>query len=792
VSSKENVVVLKGKQTLGLSNVISNEPERIATLKRLGLLDTPKDERFDRITRLASSVFNCRYSSITLIDADRQWFKSAVNLELSESGREVAFCNHTISQDDALIIPDTKKDPRFEQNPFVIGEPYVRFYAGVSLVVDGQAVGALCVFDSEPRIFSADEIFQLKSLAEMAQSELCEKEYSALSEQLEEYQTRLAQTQKITNVRSAILEKVVNAESLHSVLFDIVNAIESEYPEKICSILLLEDGKLTKGAAPSLPDFYNDAIDGVEIGEGVGACGNTAATNAPTIVEDISTHTFWHDYKEIAARAGVAACWSQPIRGASTEVIGTFAIYHRYKAVPTPEEVVLIEQFAHIASIAIERERASELIWKQANFDTLTGLPNRNLMLDHLQLALKTADREGDRVAVAFLDLDNFKDINDTLGHDVGDQLLIECAERIKQCLRANDTVSRLGGDEFVVILNSIETLSSIDIVVQKILDVILKPYLINVERVHTSASLGVTLYPDDARDIKGLLKNADQAMYGAKDLGKNSYKYYTQDMQAVAVKRITLLNDLRYAIQNDELFIEYQPITSFKNGKAIKAEALLRWQHPEKGRIAPDEFIPLAEESGLIIEISNWVFEEVCKNVKRWQTHYCRELQICINTSPSQYFQQETSITDWLTRLLDENIAARSILLEVTENLLMEADTNVSKKLFQFRQAGVDIALDDFGTGYSSISYLKKLPTDYLKIDKSFVKTMTDVSNDKVLCEAIIVMAKKLGIKVVAEGVETQEQYDILNNMGCDFGQGYFIARPMSKTNFEAFLKAH
>jgi diguanylate cyclase (GGDEF)-like protein len=453
---------------------------------------------------------------------------------------------------------------------------------------------------------------------------------------------------------------------------------------------------------------------------------------------------------------------------------------------------VLIEQFAHIASIAIERERASELIWKQANFDTLTGLPNRNLMLDHLQLALKTADREGDRVAVAFLDLDNFKDINDTLGHDVGDQLLIECAERIKQCLRANDTVSRLGGDEFVVILNSIETLSSIDIVVQKILDVILKPYLMNFERVHTSASLGVTLYPDDARDIKGLLKNADQAMYGAKDLGKNSYKYYTQDMQAVAVKRITLLNDLRYAIQNDELFIEYQPITSFKDGKAIKAEALLRWQHPEKGRIAPDEFIPLAEESGLIIEISNWVFEEVCKNVKRWQTHYCRELQISINTSPSQYFQQETSITDWLTRLLDENIAARSILLEVTENLLMEADTNVSKKLFQFRQAGVDIALDDFGTGYSSISYLKKLPTDYLKIDKSFVKTMTDVSNDKVLCEAIIVMAKKLGIKVVAEGVETQEQYDILNNMGCDFGQGYFIARPMSKTNFEAFLKAH
>lgn len=751
-----------------ISEVSTSEVDRVAALKRLGLLDTHTEERFDRITQLASSVFNCRHAAITLIDLDRQWFKSSVNLDIKESAREIAFCNRTICEKNALIIPDAKEDARFKDNPFVLGKPHIRFYAGIKLVVDGYAVGTFCVFDAKPHHLNKNQLSQLEHFAELAKAEICRKEHAALTQQITEYQDRLAQTQKITRVRSAILEKVVNAESLHNVLFDIVDSIESEYPNKLCSILLLHEGKLRKGAAPSLPEFYNDAIDGLEIGQGVGSCGNTAATNSPTVVEDISTHPFWDGYQDLAAQAGLASCWSQPIRGANGNVIGTFAIYHSYKAVPTSEEVVLIEQFAHIASIAIERELASDLIWNQANFDTLTGLPNRNLMLDHLDLAIKTADRENDKVAVVFLDLDNFKDINDTLGHDVGDELLIECAKRIKQNLRANDTVSRLGGDEFVVILNHVNSLSSIDNVVQKLLDVIAEPYLIGVERVHTSGSLGVTLYPDDASSTKDLLKNADQAMYKAKGSGKNSYKYYTLDMHEAAVKRLSLLNDLRYAVKNNELFIEYQPITAFNCAKTIKAEALLRWQHPEKGRIPPDEFIPLAEESGLIIEISDWVFDEVCKNVKYWQALYCHELQISINTSPSQYFHQESNITDWLTKLFNENISARSILLELTENLLMEADEKVTKKLFQFRQAGVDIALDDFGTGYSSISYLKKFPTDYIKIDKSFVKTMTVVSNDKVLCEAIIVMAKKLGIKVVAEGVETQEQYDILKEMGC------------------------
>ena len=776
---------------MSISGALTNEVERVSVLKRLALLDTPNEARFDRITSLASSALNCRFATITLIDSNRQWFKSSVNLDLKESARDIAFCSHTICETDPFIIPDTKEDPRFKDNPFVLGEPHIRFYAGIKLVVDGYAVGTLCVLDTQPHDFNESQLFQLEKLAELANAEICRKEDAELSKQITEYQYQLEQTQKLTRVRSTILEKVVNAESLHSVLFDIVDAIEGEYPNKLCSILLLQGGKLRKGAAPSLPDFYNDAIDGLEIGHGVGSCGNAAATNSPTVVEDISTHPYWDGFRELAAQAGVASCWSQPIRGANGNVIGTFAIYHSYKAVPTPEEIILIEQFAHIASIAIERELANDLIWKQANFDTLTGLPNRNLMLDHLDLAIKTAKRENDKVAVLFLDLDNFKDINDTLGHDVGDELLKECAKRFTQNVRANDTVCRLGGDEFVIILNSVNSLSSVDAIIQKLLEVIAEPFVIDIERVHTSGSVGVTLYPDDASNTKDLLKYADQAMYQAKASGKNSYKFYTLDLHEAAVKRLSLLNDLRYAVKNNELFVEYQPITTLSNGQILKAEALLRWQHPQKGRIPPDEFIPLAEESGLIIEISDWVFDEVCRNVKHWQSHYRRDLQISINKSPCQYFHQESNITNWLNKLLEINVSAKSILLEVTENLLMKADEEVSKKLFQFRQAGVGIALDDFGTGYSSISYLKKFPTDFIKIDKSFVKTMTDVSNDKVLCEAIIIMAKKLGIKVVAEGIETQEQFEILKAMGCDYGQGYYIARPMSKVNFESLLKA-
>lgn len=768
---------------------IGNESDRLAALHRLEILDTDPEERFDRITRLAQHIFNSDFSTISLIDKERQWFKSSVNLGIKESSRDSAFCAHTILEQQYLIVPDTLEDERFVNNPFVVGEPKVRSYAGANLIVQGQRVGTLCVFDSSPASFSPQQVQQLIDLAKVVESELERYDNARLLQEIHQYQRQFEESQKLVRVRSKILEKIVTSESLGVVLREIVEAIEKEYLHQKCSILLLENNCLKMGAAPSLPDFYNDAIDGVEIGPGLGSCGNTAFTNALTVVEDISIHPYWVAWADIAQQANLRSCWSQPIRGTNNEVLGTFAIYHEEVSTPTPEAISLIEQFAHIASIAIEKERANQLIWKQANFDVLTALPNRNLMEEQLKHLLATAKREDTKVAVLFLDLDNFKEVNDTLGHDVGDLLLVECAKRILQCIRQDDTAARLGGDEFVILLGGAHNERFLDKLIQNLLGVISEPYLLNEKRLHTSASIGVTLFPDDADNVTSLLKNADQAMYGAKAQGKNSHRYYSKDMQESALKRLSYKNDLRYAIEHEQFYLEYQPIIDIQQNRLHKAEALIRWRHPEKGIIRPDEFIPIAEESGAIIDISNWVFEQVCEDAYHWRKQLCPDLQISVNTSPSHYFCREPNIMNWLLVLLDKGLPPHAVVLEITENLLMDANSLVSKKLFQFRQAGVGIALDDFGTGYSSISYLKKFPTDFIKIDRSFVNSMTEVSNDKVLCEAIIVMAKKLGIQVVAEGIETQEQLTILKKMGCDFAQGYYFSKPLGKAAFEALL---
>lgn len=770
--------------------VLENEKQRLEALYRLNILDTSQEERFDRITRLAQHLFGCKYASISLIDRHRQWFKSSVNLEVQETSRDEAVCAYAITEKTHLVIPDTHEDPRFVDNPNVVGGLHIRSYAGVNLFVDEQPIGTLCVFNDELQHFSPTNLALLADLAKMVENELHRHDAEGLLQEIQQYQIQFEENQKLTRVRSAILEKVVSSQTFDVVLREIVGAIEREYKGYFCSILLLEGNQLKMGAAPSLPDFYNEAIDGVEIGPGVGSCGNTAYTNALTVVEDIATHPYWAAWAELAKKARLGSCWSQPIRGADNEVLGTFAIYHEFSSKPSSDAIMLIEQFAHIASIAIERERANQLIWHQANFDGLTSLPNRNLMEERLKQLLSSANRDETKVAVLFLDLDNFKDVNDTLGHDVGDMLLIECARRIKCCIRQEDTASRLGGDEFVILLGGISEVRGLDNVIQKLLKEISEPYLLQQRHIHTSVSIGVTIYPNDGNDVSTLLKNADQAMYGAKEQGKNSHQFYSRKMQESALKRLSYKSDLRAAIDNEQFYIEYQPIFDIQSNQLTKAEALLRWEHPEKGIIRPDEFIPVSEESGAIIDIGNWVFEQVCHDALRWRKSLCPELQLSINTSPCQYFHRDPNIMDWLLVLLDKSLSPNAVLLEITENLLMDATSQVSKKLFQFRQAGVSIALDDFGTGYSSISYLKKFPTDYIKIDRSFVNSMTEVSNDKVLCEAIIVMAKKLGIKVVAEGIETEAQLNILKDMGCDYAQGYLFSKPLSKTQFEALLK--
>lgn len=437
-----------------------------------------------------------------------------------------------------------------------------------------------------------------------------------------------------------------------------------------------------------------------------------------------------------------------------------------------------------------ERKKADKIILEQANYDSLTKLANRHLFQQNLQREIYKSNRSQLPLALLFIDLDHFKDINDTNGHDVGDRLLIEVAQRITACVRNIDAVARFGGDEYTVILAELEDRYIIELITQKIINSLQKPFLIDEHQVYISASIGITLYPGDSLDMISMLKHADQAMYKAKAKGRNCFSYFTQSMQEEALQHQKLIRELRNAIADDQLEVYYQPIINSKTNKICKAEALLRWNHPLQGMISPVDFIPLAEKSGLIIEIGDWVFKQVAQQLKLWIEKYDVNFQISINKSPVQFLSNNKH-NHWLEYLAKLGLSTNHIAIEITEGLLLEDDKNIMNQLLQFRDAGIQVAIDDFGTGYSSLSYLKKFDIDYLKIDQSFIHNITFESDDMALSEAIIVMAHKLGLEVIAEGVETEQQLQLLIKAGCDYIQGYFISKPLSAINFRKLLVA-
>ncbi|MGZ5622112.1 MAG: putative bifunctional diguanylate cyclase/phosphodiesterase, partial [Methylobacter sp.] len=422
-------------------------------------------------------------------------------------------------------------------------------------------------------------------------------------------------------------------------------------------------------------------------------------------------------------------------------------------------------------------------------FDSLTGLPNRHMFYERLAQEMKKSQRMGLPLALLFLDLDHFKDVNDTLGHSKGDLLLKDMAQRLLNCVRNTDTVARLGGDEFTIILTELREQDSIERLAQDILNQLTKPFELAGEIAYVSVSIGITLFPDDSDDIDVLIKNADQAMYAAKNQGRNCRHYFTISMQEAALTRMRLINDLRNALIECQFWLAYQPIVELTTGSIHKAEALIRWQHPIRGQISPAEFIPVAESTGMIIDIGEWVFRKAMQHVAQWRKDHHQEFQISINKSPVQFQKQGNGHFAWFEHLRELGLPGQSLVVEITEGLLMDAGALISDQLLAFRDAGVQVSLDDFGTGYSSLSYLKKFDIDYLKIDQSFTRNLSPNASDLALCEAIIVMAHKLGIKVIAEGIETQQQCDLLIAAGCDYGQGYLFSRPVAADEFEKLL---
>jgi len=915
----------------------------------------------------------------------------------------------------------------------------------------------LTYWDLTPDCYQAEEEVQLKSLKDNGRYGPFEKEYihknghrvpvilngvTVIGSDNEQYTWSCVHDISVSKQvelremsRSHILELITSNEVLPVIMEAIVHTVEAEHPNMLCSILLLDDsGKyLLNGIAPSLPDFYNEAINGLEIGMGVGSCGTAAYTNERVIVEDIQTHPYWIPYKKIASKAGLSACWSEPIRSTQGNVLGTFAIYHNEINYPTEANISLIEQTVSLASIAIEktkanialeesdeqmqlvlaganlgswdwnidtgkvqrnerwatmlgytdkelefttkqwgdfvhpqdRDRAWESIndvlegrikshnleyrmltkqggykwihdqanvmqrdengkplrmsgthsditdrklseeklklaasvftharesivitdtkgiiidvnhtfttttgysreeslgqnprilqsghqlpefyeamwavlleegywsgemWNQrkngekfieiktisavrdengvtthyvalgnditpikehqeqlehiAHYDVLTNLPNRVLLADRLKQAMLHCQRNNNLLAVAFLDLDGFKGVNDAYGHDMGDKLLIAVSERMKKALREGDNLARIGGDEFVAVLTDLALIEDCEPILERLLLAASEPVTVNNIVLNVSASIGVTIYPQDNVDADQLMRHADQAMYVAKESGKNRYHLFdTAHDDEIKIQRESL-KAIRNALDNHQFVLYYQPKVNMKKGTITGFEALIRWQHPERGLLSPIAFLPIIENNPMMIEIGEWVIDTALTQINQWQaTTLNIPLNVSVNIAAVQL--QQPNFTDKLTALLAKNptVEPRYLTLEVLETSALEDIQRVSTMMNACMAQGVNFALDDFGTGYSSLTYLRRLPANVIKIDQSFVRDMLIDPDDLAIIEGVIALAKSFKRDVIAEGVETIEHGTALLQLGCELAQGYGIAKPM------------
>lgn len=443
-------------------------------------------------------------------------------------------------------------------------------------------------------------------------------------------------------------------------------------------------------------------------------------------------------------------------------------------------------RFVAIVRDISERAEVQEKLHHLAHHDHLTGLPNRLLFLDRLERTLLR--RSGGKVAVLFLDLDRFKVINDTLGHASGDQVLRMLSKRLINCIRKSDTLARLSGDEFALILEDIKSSDEVVPIVRNILDQFSLPFTIESRELFITASIGISLSPEDGDDLQTLLKNADIAMYRAKDTGRNTYQFYSSDMSNKSLERLSLETDLRYALERNEYKLLFQPQLDQISGAIIGCEALLRWQHPEIGLVGPNDFIPVLEDTGLIEAVGEWVLVESCKQAKIWQEKYNSDFRMSINLSARQFRSNQLviKIADCLEQT---NLVANTIELEITESILINNTAAVKVTMQELESLGLRIALDDFGTGYSSLSYLKQFPINTIKIDRSFVRDITTDEDDAAIVSAIIAIAKSLKMDLVAEGVETQQQLDFVTDNGCAVVQGYLFSKPLAVEEMESLL---
>ena len=591
--------------------------------------------------------------------------------------------------------------------------------------------------------------------------------------------------------RGRILEQVAQDEPLPGILLRVADTLEHQRPELRACLLLVRNCRLTAAACPSFPAEFVTDIEALPVADGNGFFGLAALAGAPTMVADTAADPGWRKLRDLCDRYQIQSFWSVPILSASGGVLGTLSLIGPSPRAASEADRQLLESVCRLAAVAIDHRELTDKLSHQAQHDALTGLPNRLLFQDRLSQALALAKRHGQQVAVIYMDLDRFKHINDTLGHSSGDELLRKTATRLEGCVRRSDTLARLGGDEFTVVLTELGDAGDAMRAAKKMIEAMRLPFVVEGRELFVSMSLGISIYPDDGVDGETLMVNADVAMYRAKDMGRDNFQWFAADMNTLARERMELEGQLRHAMQLDQLSLAYQPQCG-PQGEILAFEALMRWQHPDMGAVSPTRFIPLAEDSGLIIPMGEWALRKACAQAAAWRKAGHSSLRMSVNVSAAQFNRPDW--VDTVRRALrDTQLAPEALELEITESLLLQSVKETSANLFELRALGVGVAIDDFGTGYSSLSYLHQLPITTLKIDRSFVREIGMVpgegQEEAPIIRTIIALAHNLGLSVVAEGVETEAQRELLLRLGCESLQGYLLHRPLGLEQAQALL---
>ena len=595
---------------------------------------------------------------------------------------------------------------------------------------------------------------------------------------------------QIDAIHRRVLEVVAQGKPLTQILELLCSQVEVLAPGVICTVLAVNaDGRVEPLAAPSMPPAFSSAINGQPIGPKAGSCGTAAWRGEPVEVSDIATDPLWDNYRSLALSIGLAACWSTPVFTAQGRVGATFALYYRRPGPVLPVHRAMVESCVQLCQIALRHAEHERRIERLAYFDSTTGLPNRSLLADRTRQALQMALHLNTPGALLLLNLDRFRNINESLGHSGGDAMLSELGQRLEELAQPTDTVARLGSDEFVLLLPDCSPVEAQHRAAQ-LHAAIQAPFATPLGDIELSASVGISMFPSDGGDFETLLVHAELAMMDAKRSGPANTRYFYAALNDALDMRLRIEAGLRRALQEHTFQLHFQPKVRLVDGSLYGVEALLRWTDAELGPVAPDRFIPVAEETGLIVAIDRWVLGAAFAQMARWRAEGLTGLSMAINVSPPLIRQENVAgmLASWLSQY---GLNPGDITLELTERLMLEDDEHASLQLRSLDGMGVQLSLDDFGTGYSSLSYLRRLPVRELKLDRSFVRDLETDGDDRALAIAILGIGKTLGLAVVAEGVETEGQRRILLDAGCSLAQGWLFAKAMPADELAAWAHA-